>query len=109
MIRMKSHPTSQLRPSPSRTLKGVARLRRQRLTLATVLVALAAMPCPAHACSVCFGNAQSPLVQGAAAGVIFLGIVVYAVLMGFGGLTLMCFLRARKLRRAEEAGDPGEA
>ncbi len=75
------------------------------MTLAAVLVALAAMPLPAHACSVCFGNAQSPLVQGAAAGVIFLGVVVYAVLMGFGGLTLVCFLRARKLRRAEEAGD----
>lgn len=75
------------------------------MTLAAALIALVAMPWPAHACSVCFGNAQSPLVQGAAAGVIFLGVVVYAVLMGFGGLTLMCFLRARKMRRAEEACD----
>lgn len=75
------------------------------MLLAGALIAITALPWPARACSVCFGNAQSPLVQGAAAGVIFLGVVVYAVLMGFGGMTLVCFLRARKLRRAHEASE----
>ncbi|MCC7290978.1 MAG: hypothetical protein IT449_02830 [Phycisphaerales bacterium] len=109
MIRVNSNQASHGRRTGARPLEAAGSPRPWGMPFAAVLIALTTLPLPAEACSVCFGNAQSPLVQGAAAGVIFLGVVVYAVLMGFGGMTLVCFLRARKLRRAAEAGEIDQA
>lgn len=56
---------------------------------------------PAHACAVCFGDPNSPLVKGAASGVLVLGGITYAVLLAFAGVALSWTLRARKLRLRE--------
>lgn len=52
-----------------------------------------------HACAVCFGKSDDPMVRGAAAGVIFLAIVVYGVLFSFVGIAGLFFLKARRLSR----------
>lgn len=70
-----------------------------------VAVAVVALAAPAFPCAVCFGDPTSPLTRGAAAGVIFLGIMVYLVLMGMAGIAFMWYLRARKLA-AQAAAPP---
>jgi len=52
---------------------------------------------PVSACSVCFGDPNSDLVQGARAGIIFLGVMVYGLLMMIGGVGAFWYLRAKKL------------
>lgn len=82
--------------------RGVASRRRaRRATLA--LAAAAAVLCwtpVVQACAVCFGKSDDPMVRGAAAGVIFLAIVVYGVLFSFVGIAGLFFLKARRLSRS---------
>ncbi len=52
---------------------------------------------PAHACSVCFGDPNSPLVKGAAMGVLVLGGVIGFVLTGVAGTCLFWLHRSRRL------------
>lgn len=55
---------------------------------------LAAIPQSAHACTVCFGDPESNVVQGAAWAIIFLGAVVMSVLGCVGGFFIFIAKRA---------------
>ncbi len=58
---------------------------------------------PALACSVCYGDPNSAMAQGAQAGVLVLLGVVGVVLTGFGSLLLFWIRRAAQLEAVEEA------
>jgi hypothetical protein len=73
-------------------------LVRSLVAGSTVLLAGAA---PAAACSICFGDPNSPLTKSAEMGVWFLLAVILAVEGGFG-LFFFVYLR----RRARELHDP---
>ncbi len=49
------------------------------------------------ACAVCFKDPNSELVKGAQSGVLFLGILVYALLMGILGIAFTWYRRAKAL------------
>ncbi len=49
------------------------------------------------ACSVCQGNPDSELSKGAAAGVIFLAILTYTLLLGVAGIVVTWIVRARRM------------
>ncbi|MCG3127898.1 MAG: hypothetical protein CHACPFDD_02771 [Phycisphaerae bacterium] len=66
---------------------------RRRSSLA--LLVLLAVPA-AQACPVCFGDPDSPLVQGAVQGIVLLLAVTGIVLGGFVGLGTFWFVRARR-------------
>jgi hypothetical protein len=69
-----------------------------RLTLLVVVFgSVLAFTADAAACSVCYGDPDSPMVKGAEAGVLFLAVVVYGVLFGMGGIGVLWFIRARRL------------
>jgi len=57
----------------------------------------------AAACSVCFGNQEDPMVQGAANGVLLMVIVTYGMLLGMGALVATWFVRARRMRAGDSA------
>ncbi len=57
----------------------------------------------ALACSVCYGDPNSAMTQGAQAGVLVLLGVVGVVLTGFGSLLLFWIRRAAQLEAVEEA------
>ena len=54
----------------------------------------------AWACSVCYGDPESPLTKGALGGVIVLGGIVYTLLLGFVGVGAYWMVRARRAARA---------
>lgn len=56
----------------------------------------------AAACPVCFGEAEAPVLDGARLAVIFMGVLVYLVLMG---AALMVWVIRRKVRKDREAED----
>ena len=58
---------------------------------------------PVLACSVCYGDPNSAMFQGAQAGVLVLLGVVGVVLTGLASLLLFWMRRAAKLRAVEEA------
>ena len=62
-----------------------------------LVLSVATCPNPASACSVCFGDTDSPLAKGALAGVLVLGSIVYFVVLSFVGFGIFWFVRARKL------------
>lgn len=66
-------------------------------------VALLSASFDLSACAVCYGNADSDMVKGAKAGVIFLIIMIYALLMGMAGIAGYWYYRAKKLAEAAEA------
>lgn len=77
--------------------------------LLPVLAGLFARTEAVDACAVCFGNPDSPMVQGAASGVLVLAGIIYTVLFGFVGIALFWTIRARKLRLSQsDSGRPPE-
>jgi hypothetical protein len=71
-------------------------------TLAAAFVALMALsPERLYACSVCFGDPNSPLVQGAKYGVMFLAAIIYTVLFTMAGIVYFWYRRAKALEGAE--------
>ena len=75
----------------------LARRMAGRLMAAVALVLVAAGP--VQACGVCFGDPDSRMTKGAAAGVLFMVILTYTLLLGLGGMTAFWTVRARRLRR----------
>ena len=75
--------------------------RRVRISL-TILVCLALLlsAAPALACSVCYGDPNSAMVQGAKAGVLVLLGVVGVVLTGVASLLIFWMRRAARLNAA---------
>ena len=63
-----------------------------------VLVLIAAVTEPAHACPVCFQNVESPLLDAARLGVLAMVAVTTGVLAAFG----RWFLRLRRLQKDGE-------
>jgi len=59
----------------------------------------------AWACAVCFGNPESPLIQGAQKGIVTMLIVTYLVVIGTVGMIGFTVIRAR--RRLKRASGPG--
>lgn len=59
----------------------------------------------AQACSVCQGDPNSKLVQGAQAGVLLMAITTYVLLLGMAALVASWFIRQnRALRRLQTDG-----
>ena len=52
---------------------------------------------PVQACAVCFKDPDSDLTKGAQAGVLFLAIVVYSLMMGIGVVIYKWYKRAKAL------------
>jgi len=73
------------------------RLGSVSLPILTCLAALLSAQ-PALACSVCFGDPNSPMTHGVQAGVLVLLAVVGVVLTGLASLLLFWMRRAAKLR-----------
>lgn len=71
-------------------------------TVALVLI-LAASP-SAWACAVCFGNAESPLTQGAQKGVVTMLIITYFAIVSTLGMVGFTVFRAR--RRLKQSSAP---
>jgi len=70
------------------------------LGLAGILSAL-----PAHACAVCFGDPNDPMVKGTAAGILLLAGTIYTLLLGIGGITALWLVRSRRLHRLPRESD----
>ena len=75
------------------------------LILPTVFLALNA---PALACSVCFGDSESPMAKGVVAGVLLLAGIISFVLMGVAGTGLFWVHRSRRLARGQADGSERE-
>lgn len=87
-------------------MRTVASVQRAFVfSIAALLVMFAAET--ASACSVCFGNPESGMIQGAKAGVLVLGAIVYAQIMLMGGVAVYWYMRSRKLAR--ERGEFGDS
>ena len=66
------------------------------------LAGFAVNPAVSRACAVCFGDPNSPLVKGAAAGVLVLVGVISVVLLGVAGTGMFWVHRSRRLARVVE-------
>jgi hypothetical protein len=80
------------------------RLASMSPTILACLAALLSAP-PALACSVCYGDPNSAMSQGAQAGVLVLLGVIGVVLMGLASLLLFWMRRAAHLKAHVEAVD----
>ncbi len=68
-----------------------------RILVAIFAALLILLPESLHACSVCFGDPNSPLVLGAKYGVIVLALVIYSVLFSMAGVGYFWYRRAKAL------------
>lgn len=74
---------------------------------AIVLLAVAFIAsAPASACSVCQGDPNSNMVKAAQGGVVVMVLVTYGVLMIFGTMIAVCFVRYRRLVRSGTGTTP---
>jgi hypothetical protein len=73
-------------------------------TPVAAVVALAAVP--ARACSVCYGDPESPMARGALWGVVVLGAVTYGLLMLFVGTGVYWWRRSRRMGEGKPTVDP---
>ena len=81
---------------------GIVRACVVRNTMLTIL-ALLALPGSAQACSVCFGDPESPMMKGAAAGVYVMVGVVSFVLMAIAGTACFWLVRCRRFAAGHSA------
>jgi hypothetical protein len=70
---------------------------RSWLMVIAGVLALLVQPAGASACAVCFGDPNSDMGKGAAAGVLVMAGVIYGVLMGFVGIIVYWVIRAKRL------------
>lgn len=82
-------------------------MTRPALAVLLALLGGATLAATAGACPVCYGEADSSVLDGARWAVVFLGALVYA-LMG-GGVAMVVMSRRRLRRRGEPAAgtEPG--
>ena len=69
-----------------------------RLFIASILLIAAMVPSDVFACSVCFGDPNSPMTHAAKVAVLFLLGVVFTVLGGILGMVLFWIRRAKLLQ-----------
>ena len=77
------------------------RLAARFSTILGTVATLALCAAPALACSVCYGDPDSPEVKAMQAGILVLLGCIGTVLTGFAGLFLYWFSRSRRLTMAE--------
>ena len=76
-----------------------------RGVLLLVLLGLACgFASPAEACSVCFGETESPMARGAEMSILFMAVLTYLVI--FGGAAFFVALRIRARRADLEPSSP---
>ena len=88
-------------------MSGLVRVKGRLAGLSlAILTGLVALPSaqPALACSVCAGDPNSALSQGAQAGMLVLLGVIAVILTGLASLFLFWMRRAASLRALEGAG-----
>ncbi len=71
----------------------------------SIVVATLSSPEVVRACSVCYGDPNSPMTKGAMWGVIVLGIIVYGVLFSVAFIGATWIIRARKLQDQDSDDD----
>ncbi|MGE4609156.1 MAG: hypothetical protein AAEJ52_20680 [Myxococcota bacterium] len=81
-----------------------SRLALTSLTVLVCVTALLSAP-PVLACSVCYGDPNSAMNQGAQAGVLVLLGVVGVVLAGIASLLIFWMRRAAQIKTVDEARD----
>lgn len=64
-----------------------------------VSLALAALAPSSHACAVCFGNSDAPILKGVETSVLFMVGVTYFLIVG--GVVTFLLLRRRALRQGQ--------
>lgn len=74
---------------------------------ATVLGALLVLGAPAAACPVCYGEADSAVIDGVRWSVLFLGLLVYGVIAGGGVLAWAVVRKARAGSGGSRGPDDG--
>jgi heme/copper-type cytochrome/quinol oxidase subunit 2 len=72
----------------------------RRICVAAAVVAAVMLPEMVRACAVCYGNPESDMAKGAAAGVLVLMGIIVSVLAGIVGVTVFWMRRARRYRNA---------
>ena len=73
-------------------------MNKMNVFVASALLIAALIPADVFACSVCFGDPNSPMTHGAKAAVLFLLGVVTMVLGGIVAITIYWIRRARLLQ-----------
>lgn len=81
----------------------------RRACVAAAVASGVMIPEVARACAVCYGNPESDMAKGAAAGVLVLMGIVVSVLGGIVGVTIFWVRRARRFGNAldNSRGRPG--
>ena len=97
---MNAQGTLEVRSAPVRRIRNPQSAIRNRTWQAIgCAVLLLMLHTPVRACSVCYGDPDSPLTKGALGGVIVLAAVVYTLLMGFVSVGVYWVVRARRVAR----------
>ncbi len=74
----------------------------RRICVSTAAALGVMLPEIARACAVCYGDPESDMAKGAAAGVLVLMGIVVSVLAGIVGVTIFWVRRARRYGNARE-------
>ena len=78
-------------------------MTRTRIALLSIVFALIVIAEPAHACSVCWGSPDAPMVKGVNSGMYVLLAFVAFVQIGFIALFWSFWKRARDLKRYRDS------
>jgi hypothetical protein len=73
-------------------------MKRIRFLIAAAVLLAAILPVDLYACSICFGDPNSPMTHGAKAAVFFLLGVVFFVLFAMLGMVFFWIRRAKLLQ-----------
>jgi len=84
-----------------RSERPVAGLTMILVVLATLLITVG----DADACSVCYGDPESPMTKGMAAGIWVLLGCIFTLLAGFASMFLYWMSRSRRLSALELVGE----
>lgn len=78
---------------------------QQRFRLAVGFITVLCADASVKACAVCQGDPSSPLVKGAEAGVLFMAVLTYFLLLGMAAIPIVWTVRARQIRLRNDAAD----
>lgn len=81
----------------------MVKLRRHWLMVFAGMLAMWVQPTGATACAVCFGDPNSDMAKGAAAGVLAMVGIIYGVLMCFAGVTVFWIIRMKRSAAQDSA------
>jgi hypothetical protein len=81
-------------------------MRRRATVLVVLIVAMALWSTASHACPVCFGDVEHPIIEGLEASILFLVGVTYFVILS--GVAAFILLRRRARRLAAQTTDTSQ-